>query len=162
LLFRGGNMPSDEIPRNNLAALTPRNPALARSLQAAPFRRDCEIIPTRSGHFTARIAAPDGSAITLHGAYDPVKEAKQFVDAKNIGERENYLLMGFGLGYIAEEMLARLDKRRHVIILEADLSLLKTALSARDMAPLLSSEKILLHAGKDARLRGGEDVGRRG
>jgi hypothetical protein len=63
-------MPSDEILRNNLAALRPRNPALAHSLQAAPFRDNCEILPARSGHFTARIAAPDGGAVTLHGAYD--------------------------------------------------------------------------------------------
>jgi len=142
-------MLSEKTLAGNLAALKKRNPGLARSLAGADCRSNCEITPTRSGHYTARIAAADGRSITLHSAYDPVKEATRFVDAKGFGERDNYVLMGFGLGYVAEEILNRLATRQQAIIIEADLSLLRTALSLRDLAPLLSSEKIHLWAGDD-------------
>jgi len=142
-------MSSEQILAKNLAALRPRNPALADCIAAAAPKPNCEILPARSGHRTARIIAPGGRALMLHSAYDPVKEAKNFVDAKNIGERENYVLMGFGLGYVPEEILMRLGRRRQVIVIEADASLLRTALSLRDLAPLLSSEKMTLFAGDD-------------
>lgn len=141
-------MLSEHIFARNVEALARRSPALAHALAAAQPRQDCQITPTPSGHFTARIASP-GGATTLHSAYDPVREAARFVEAKGFGERDNYVLMGFGLGYVAEEILVRLGKRQQAVIVEADLPLLRTALSLRDLAPLLSSEKMHLFAGDD-------------
>jgi hypothetical protein len=142
-------MLSEQILAKNLDSLKRRNSELAQRLASAAPRENCEILPTRSGHVTARIAAANGNTITLHSAYDPAREAKTFVDSRIVGERETHLLMGFGLGYIAEEMLARLGKRHRLIIVEADISLLRTALSMRDLSGLLSSEKIILWAGDD-------------
>ena len=145
-------MLSEDAFRKNLAALRARDAALARALARTDYRRECEITRTRSGHYSARINTSGGRRVTLHSAYDPVKEATRFVNAKGFGERDNYVLMGFGLGYVAEEILARLDKRQQAIIVEADLSLLKIALSLRDLSPLLSSDKIHLCAGEDLSL----------
>ncbi|WP_169332847.1 motility associated factor glycosyltransferase family protein [Effusibacillus pohliae] len=68
----------------------------------------------------------------LHSRYDPVKEAERF--AGDLRADETYILIyGFGFGYHVEAVLNRVGSSTHVIVFEASLPAICTALEVRDL-----------------------------
>ena len=137
-------MYQDQLLKANLAVLERRNPALCEKIRAAAIPLNLEVFAAKNGMPTARISTPTGEA-ALHSRYDPIKEATRFVDANGFGEKDDYVLMGFGFGYVAEEIMSRLAKHQHALIVEADPGLLRAALALRDFTQLLESPSILLY-----------------
>ena len=57
------------------------------------------------------------SGYYLHSKYDPVKEAGNFVDEKYI-QSDVQLLIGYGLGYIYNELKNRLHENERIIVID--------------------------------------------
>ncbi len=137
-------MYQDQLLKANLAVLERCSPALCERIRAAAIPPNLKVFAAKNGMPTARISTPTGEA-ALHSRYDPVKEAARFVDANGFGEKDDYVLMGFGFGYVAEEIMSRLARHQHALIVEADPGLLRAAFSLRDFTQLLASPSILLY-----------------
>jgi spore maturation protein CgeB len=67
-----------------------------------------ELVRTRKGNYSLRVACPDGSEKTFHSLYDPVGEASGMVDAFPFGGDGMIVVLGLGLGYHVDEL-----RRRH-------------------------------------------------
>jgi hypothetical protein len=83
----------------------------------------------------------------IHSNRDPVREARRL--AESLGGEEApgpLLVLGFGLGYGAEEAAARFPERP-LIILERQRSVLRKALECRNLIPFLGSQKIVFVLG---------------
>ncbi len=125
----------------NLEILRNRNPELAEVLT---FEDDkgYRVIFSRSGKPTIKY-----HGITLHSQYDPESEAKRWVKTNRdrLDEGKTICVFGFGLGYHIEELVKYTDKE--IVVFEADIDMIKTALKHRDLRAVLS--RIRLICGED-------------
>jgi hypothetical protein len=131
----------------NLEALAARLPDLALLIKEAALDRPgaegprLELIPSPRGRPSARLGG-----LLLHSAYNPEQEAARIADSLPPAT-DTALLLGFGLGYLAEALLglgpggggSRVER---VLVCEAEPGLLSACLSARDLRELLSSERL--------------------
>jgi len=116
----------------NLRALAARDPARAGTIAAAPPLA-ATVEPTRTGHPT--LAA---GGVLLHSRRDPVAEAAGWTarHRASLDGIETAAVLGFGLGYHVEALAAAWSGR--IVVVEPDVSLLRSALSARDLRALLA------------------------
>ena len=140
----------------NLAALAERQPGLAELLRgAATGARLLLPIRTASGLVTATLGG-----LHLHSAHDPVTEATRLA-ASIPPAVDSVVLLGFGLGYQAEALLAR-GRGLKVLACVAEPALLAEALSLRDLRELLAREElgfVVGGAGGSAAAADGADPG---
>jgi len=87
-----------------------------------------ELLQTRNGLFTANCGG-----ILVHSRFDPVKEAKRFVDGCKLLPGDCVFLYGFGLGYHVKEVARRIGKNGHLIVLELNSGLYQTAMKVCDI-----------------------------
>ncbi len=80
----------------------------------------------------------------LHSRYDPVKEAQQFAEAQYDGETLNFILYGFGLGYVVNALagMLREDQRLSVFELRSELPSLGKRLGVCDWEALPRTQVI--------------------
>lgn len=141
----------------NLGALYAADPGLAARLDELPFATLPALQPTRDGRWTVQVTADDGKPIAVHSRYNPVEEARTFVEAQLCRPRadttdpdeapdddlENqcFLISGLGLGYHVAEIERRFP-RPFLIVAEDDLPLIKAALCVTDLAVPLRERRL--------------------
>jgi hypothetical protein len=133
---------------SNLAALYPRDPLLAARIDAVPFAQCPPLARTRSGNPTVRLSGDDGRELFAHSRYDPVAEARQFVDALPEVDNATFIVHGLGLGYVLGE-LERRWRRPVALVCESNLALLKAALCVTDLAEMLRSGRVTILTNPD-------------
>ncbi|MBI5521330.1 MAG: glycosyltransferase [Desulfarculus sp.] len=127
--------------KENLAALARRAPALAHLLEESQPHPQARLEPSRSG-------APGlivGQA-RLTSSVDPVAEGKGLATRAPDGP---LVALGFGLGYHLEPLLGR-----DLLIWEPDPRLLRLALTARDLRPLMEGARLVVDPGELGDLQG--------
>ncbi|MFH1538584.1 MAG: hypothetical protein ABIH66_06470, partial [bacterium] len=77
-----------------------------------------EPIDTRAGGRPSLRATYCGERVTLHSAYDPVREAETLVAGKEFGGAETLLVFGFGLGYHCEAALRLHPGLKKMIVID--------------------------------------------
>ena len=102
--------------QKNIEVLRGCDAELCSRLEREPASVDVETIPCRSGDVTARVRG-----VTLHSTYDPRQEARKLVadfveqhqsefDRARGGTQFFLVILGFGMGYHVEELIAALDR----------------------------------------------------
>lgn len=121
----------------NLQALYNQQPALkAIGLEAPQAPPILEILETPSGYPTARL-----QGTYLHSRYDPLKEAKRIVAGGAIAAPSAAVVLGFGLGYLAEAFIEH-HPDKPLIVVEEKPARFRQALAARDLSTLFASSRI--------------------
>lgn len=142
----------------NLRALYRADPVLASRIDELPFAQAAALEPARSGEATARILADDGKPLYVHSRYEPADEARRFVAAQlatdttpnenTHSDAASVVLCGLGLGYHVAALEAALH-RPLIVVIERDLSMLKSALCVSDFSGLLDRGRLLLLTADD-------------
>src|SRR5208283_147499 len=92
----------------------------------------------------------DGEEVHIHSADDPVKGARDAIQLIDKTQKEGLIvLLGFGLGYFAQELLKRFQTGHMMLVYEATAQLFKTELEARDLTDVLGSDKVEILVGPD-------------
>ena len=133
----------------NLKVLEKRQPELAELMRGEIDTSHIEILTSKAGIPTARVTTPEGEKVLLHDIKDPVARAKEHVEKLELIGNNGSVLLGFGLGYLALEMVNAMEEGHLLIICEADPALFKVALEQVDLEPLLESEKVRTLVGKE-------------
>jgi hypothetical protein len=145
----------------NIVSLKKSFPALAERLEqfrqddtagAAPeyFRASVGITGTASGEVSLKI-----NGVLAHSARDPRREARRLADAAlhagspGMTVPGAVIILGFGLGYSAEEA-ARIAPEKAIVIVEKRLEIFCAALGARDFAGFFEKKGLVLVLGADA------------
>ncbi len=137
-------LPSATLFEANLEALAGRLPELAALLRLAASGGAVDAGEVRlqafaspAGQPSARLGEGPGARL-IHSAHAPQAEASRLARALPPAA-DTAIVLGFGLGYLAEALLAgRLVQR--VIVCEASASLLAQALALRDLRSSLADE----------------------
>jgi tetratricopeptide (TPR) repeat protein len=110
-----------------------------------------QLTASESGETRVIFTKHDGEEVRIHSAEDPVKCASDAVDVLSKTEKEGLIaILGFGLGYFAQELLKRFEKGHMMLIYEASPQLFKAALEARDLTDVLTSDRTEILIGPDA------------
>ncbi len=134
----------NEMFLHNMAALWRADPELAIKVDAVDDEERLPLAPTRSGAFSARVSAADGSSVYLHSRYDPQREACKLADAVKIEEKFCFVVSGFGLGYHLRALCDRLRGDAFILCLEPSVELIAAALTCVDLAEVFSSGRLLV------------------
>lgn len=126
----------------NLAILGKRQPQLAGFLTGiSPAPAD--IFPSSKGLPTARTKRSDGTVVHLHSRYDPMQEARRFIQKVDLEGADYFILLGFGLGYNLDALAeATSSSECRYFVIESDPGILKAALQARDLSRVLSLPRL--------------------
>jgi hypothetical protein len=133
----------------NLAALERLDPKLAARMRALPRDPSVVVDETKAGDPSLRARALDGNEVRLHSAYDPAKEAKQFIDQRAPAESDAYVLSGIGLAYHVREVAGRIVPAAWLLIVEAREELFRAALEAVDLTRIFQRERTRVFIGTD-------------
>jgi len=133
----------------NLKALEKKQPELAELMRKEIDTSHIEVLTSETGIPTARVTPPEGKKVLLHDLKDPVAKAKEHVKKFELIGNNGSVLLGFGLGYLALEMVNSMEEGHMLIICEADPALFKVAMVQVDLEPVLKSERVKLLLGKD-------------
>jgi hypothetical protein len=135
--------PSAKLFEANLAVLAARLPGLAALLRSSQAEAGAdarlEVFWAASGQASARLGRGQGGRL-IHSAHDPRIEAGRLASAFPPAA-DTAIVLGFGLGYGAEALLAGSLADR-VIVCEASAALLAQALAFRDLREVLGSERL--------------------
>lgn len=147
--FVGGNVNYYE---KNIEALKKYNPDLVYLIESTKIGEDrIKLFYSETGEPRILYKKDDGTEIYIHSAEDPKKCAVDAVDlVGKMGDEGIAVLFGFGLGYLAEELLRKFEEGHIMIIYEATPELFKVALKIRDIADLLKSEQVRIVLGENA------------
>ena len=133
----------------NLKALEEKQPELVELMKEARDSSHIEILTSESGIPTARVTTHQGAKVILHDLNDPVARAQEHVQKLQLTGNNGSILLGFGLGYLALEMVKAMEKGHLLIICETDIALFKVALEHVDLTPALESRRVKILVGKD-------------
>lgn len=131
----------------NLALLNQKQPEMHHVISEKMFVSDCEtsdisIEIGRKGHMTLRATDKIGP-FYLHSLYDPVHESAQIIQKECQDPEINVVvLIGFGLGYTAEELCRRCNADTRIIIVEPRTDILATALSSRPFDSVITDPRL--------------------
>ncbi len=130
---------------SNIEALRRRFPELADIISASSADTRISFCPSRSGPPSANLGD-----LAIHSRYDPEAEARRS-NASFPQEAQACVFFGFGLAYHVEAFL-RERPDSLAIVVEPDVGILSALLAGRDMAKLLSDDRlsILLGARSEA------------
>lgn len=131
-------------PRSaNLEILTARMPALARRIATAEVPATHVAGTTAKGQPTLTV---DG--VPLQHLVDPVADAmrwaRQTVERLDAVAAARVVIVGFGLGYHLEALAERFAG--DIVVVEPDVAILRVALAARDLGPLLRRVDLVVDA----------------
>ncbi len=98
-----------------------------------------EILPARSGEPTA-LHVPTG--VLLHSRIDPAAEARDISQQHGSTDTGHTVILGGGLGYLPEAVLASCGETHTVTVIEPDVALYQLARAHRPSAPYFTSPQV--------------------
>lgn len=143
-------MPAETFLRN-MRALWRSDPALALRVDAVDENERPVLEPTRSGDWTVRAAASDGTTVYLHSRHDPRTEARRFADAVPLEDKFCFVVAGAGLGYHLRALADRLRGDFLILCLEPVVEVLAAALCCTDLADLIAGGRMFFLTDDDKR-----------
>ncbi|WP_338819293.1 hypothetical protein MTCOM_06940 [Moorella thermoacetica] len=143
---RGADIQSENFFAENMAVIAKRWPGLARRiLNIKPGERVITEL-ARNNQMTAVITTGN-ERLYVHSTYNPSSEAQRLAESIPYDQTFFLVLYGFGLGYYAENILPRLNKKCRLIVIEPDLELFAVALRSRNLRQVLSNDAIFITGG---------------
>jgi Tfp pilus assembly protein PilF len=133
----------------NLQALAQHHPELVARLQQGIDTSHIAVEMAHSGTPRLLVTTPTGEQVAIHNEAAPLASASQSANSLQLEKEGIFILLGFGLGYLALEILKKLDKGHVLLICEIDVGIFHMALCLTDLAPLLHSEQVKILVGDD-------------
>lgn len=134
----------DKFEENNWAAFEKRYGAIISEDVKAGQQENIEIVSSRNGLPTVRVTKPDGKKIYLHSSVDPAREANKIAEELEVSLGNFVVVYGFGLGYLIEALLNKLDEKIPLLVIEPDTALFCVAMSTRDLRSVTSSGRVVI------------------
>lgn len=142
--FQIGGKPAKMMTfEKNIDVLRQINPELAEAVVNVEKVGDLQVVTSKTGVPSARVGS-----VTLHSVYNPVEEAKTWIEhhREGIEKSSAVVVFGFGLGYHVLELL-NLELLRvsnmDVIVFEPRLDVLRTALELTDLTSVLQRVRFI-------------------
>ncbi len=127
----------------NLSLIRRRFPDLLAGISGMTDGGNLRTVTAKNGHPVPEIIR-EGRTLYVHSRFDPQKEAERFVAEVDPARYDLFIVMGFGFGYHAEELLKGAGRNSSILVMEKDPGMVLEAFRARDMSFLLRDERFSL------------------
>ena len=135
----------------NLNALAKRWPDIARRVQACPDSGAYSLTPSPANLPNVLIQQSG----QLYYAANPIQDAQQQIESLQLRNTRLAVFLGLGLGYevlVYGIHFAAVQHTNHILIVEKDIELFRTALQATDLTQLFENSGVELLVGMDSEL----------
>ncbi len=124
------------LVEKNIEALSKQDLPLANRLKETVSHSEFQIEKAKNGEQTALINGQQ-----IYSKYSPNREVERFFEAQPPEDATLFFFFGFGLGLHLQEFLKRVqpDQSIHIVIVEPDITLFKSALEIIDLAPIIQT-----------------------
>jgi len=140
------------VIEKNMAALEEHYPELTRKIvDSGPELSPNIYRPKNSSAFPNILMDSHGKKILYYDAQDPMEYCRRYIDALDLKFAPVLIFLGFGLGYQVLAALNDFSKTlniQHVIIVEKDIHLFKTALTFLDLSQVIRHPNIKFFIGQ--------------
>jgi hypothetical protein len=133
----------------NLKALEKRYPEIAHMMKQEMDTSHIEVCSATAGIPTAGVTTPQGERVIIHDEIDPAAKAAEHVKKLDLSGNSGSVLLGFGLGYLALEIVKAMEEGHLLIICEADPALFRVALECSDLERVFATASVKLLLGKE-------------
>jgi len=132
-----------KILQKNLKTLNKINPELVKWFKKEKSVNWIQKIKSQNGDDNFLIES--GSQFTpAYSMKNPVKEAKKAVKKMNLHKENISILLGIGFGYLANEILIKMEEGHKLIVIEPVVDILKLTLSKFDLTKYFENGSLLL------------------
>ncbi len=128
--------------QKNMKFIKKRFPHLLPFLEANQEKEEIEVLSSKTGLLVARMKRED-SKIYLNSFYNPEGEAKRWAEGLREDDHSCLIICGGGYFYHIKEILA-CNYFEKVICYEPNLGILRSCLTNRDLAEILSNPQFFL------------------
>jgi hypothetical protein len=132
----------------NIEALGRSYPAIQEAFRKFQNRPSLEILNTKSGDYTCKLKK-GGREFLIHSQFDPKREAERTLKAVNLEKDRIIILLGFGLGYLLDLLLEKVDLDRKIVAIEKRAELFHTSLFFKDWRKIFNDQRVRLIVGRD-------------
>lgn len=137
------------IYQKNMRVLHQRHPDLYEMLNRYMTTDHIAVKKAENGAARLEVRCASGETCLVHNEQDPQSVAKK--TARKICEEAGVLvLLGMGLGYLAQAIVRKMKPETALVVYEADPAIFLTALHHVDLRGLLSAPKVKIVVGPDA------------
>jgi hypothetical protein len=98
---------------------------------------------SRDGNDTLKL-----NNLYVHSKYSPVKESEKQLE-KFYKKEHLHIMIGFGLGYLAEQLALKMTEEDRLLIIEPNPFLFEEILHTRDIEQLINNENVEFYIGTD-------------
>lgn len=131
-----------ELYRKNLEAIRSKSPETAEQFDKLVMT-NINLVPTRSGNLSGAVWDVEKQAwVQLANLEDPKAEAVNDVKSIYTPNSKIFVLIGFGLGYLAVEFAKLLRPYQRMAIFEHSPSVFKAAMHCVDISEVLGDKRI--------------------
>ncbi|WP_209121463.1 6-hydroxymethylpterin diphosphokinase MptE-like protein [Alkalihalobacillus sp. BA299] len=130
--------------KRNLDVIKRRFASIYHSIQknTQDTIKEYEVVETKVGLSTLRVTI-NGKTLYLHSKYDPLHEAKRYIDDHFSDEINSYIVYGLGFGYHLKELIKR-NPSLELTIIETNRNVLIEALKNVDLNILFEKNNVKL------------------
>lgn len=137
----------------NQKALEKTSPAEAEKMTAYLPKIEGKLyatVPAKEPYLNVTLPAQGSPGVALFQSAEPEKEVQSWVDAFRLETHKNHAIIqiGFGLGYLAKELIKQIPENGVLAIVEPDPLVFFTAFCFADLTPLLSDKRVHLVIGQ--------------
>jgi len=132
----------------NLDLLSHKDPELANYLSCVKVPQTVQVLKSKSHLPTLKYIDQRGEASFLHCPKDPLQEALRLLNGYSFAKMDATVLFGFGLGYLAKEIVRKKHPHHLLCIVEGLPELFKTALVHMDLTEILMDDNTHFFVGE--------------
>ncbi|OHD68308.1 MAG: hypothetical protein A2W19_17070 [Spirochaetes bacterium RBG_16_49_21] len=120
-----------------------RFPAVYDKMMNGTDSRTIEIMEAKQGGKVPAVIT-EGKRFFVHSKFDPVKEAKRFINEIDTDGYDLFIVFGFGFAYHIEELMRGMPDKSLVLVIEKSPLMLKMALENRDLSRILEDGRLIV------------------
>lgn len=135
----------NKIYQKNIGAIQKRVPDLANWIKDQKPVDWIKPIKSKNGDANF-IVYQNGTPTTAYNIDDAKKDSEDHIKDRKILKEDVTVLIGFGLGYMTNELIEQAEKKHHIVVIEPVASVIKMALSQFDFSKYLASGQLTIVA----------------
>lgn len=138
-----------DLFQKNLTLLRKKNPRLSERIAVQETSARFQVIMSRSGLPTLLHTNPAGKERFLHSPTAPSEEARNQIEGYRFDTNDGTILYGFGLGYLVQEIVGRMDPGHVLYVVECMPEIFKLAITHLDLTEILAHDHVFLFMGEE-------------
>ncbi|MBN2039363.1 MAG: motility associated factor glycosyltransferase family protein [Spirochaetes bacterium] len=127
----------------NTGIIRKKDRELYSKIYESESRMNISVFTSKNGDIVPSVEV-NSRNLFIHSRFDPYKEAERFIAGIDPSKFDLFIVFGFGFGYHIELLLKKINPDALILIIDKEASMVREALTHRDLALLVSDERVVM------------------